>query len=150
MKKFVLILMLMAVMMAPSFAGAMTPTSVVLTWDCTPTRTDGSVFNCLTEAAAYNVYYGTTSPPVTKITLTTGVFTPLSSGMTYTVAGLTPNQKYYFDVTVTDKYWQESAASNILAQMMPMPAPPGPPNLRGAILAFIGAVLAFVLKIFLV
>ena len=84
-------------------AGQITAT---LTWDAPTTRVDASSLNPATDVQSYTVYYGVTS----------GVYTqsyPVSNPRTATVTktfAVVPGT-YYFVVTATDNYGQESGRS---------------------------------------
>jgi hypothetical protein len=145
MKKIFLVMLFIVCFSFSAYAAVGTAT---LMWDCTATRTDNSVFNCVTEPKTYTIYYGVTSPPTTKLTIPISTtFPALITNMVYTINNLIPGQQYFFDVTVTDQYGQESNASNVIVKSSPLPAPPGAPKLNSVILAFVGLVLAVILKL---
>jgi hypothetical protein len=93
---------------APSTGGTSnkkggTPVPAVLSWDAPTTRIDGSPLNPATDLQSYTIYYGT-APSVYTHSLS--VSNPGTATLTHTFS-LVP-ATYYFVVTATDNYGQES------------------------------------------
>jgi hypothetical protein len=79
------------------------PVPAVLSWDAPTTRVDSSPLNPAIDLQSYTIYYGT-APGVYTHSLS--VSNPGTSTITHTFS-LVPDT-YYFTVTATDNYGQES------------------------------------------